>query len=248
MTLRWYCFGGFRVEEDGDERDLGAIRPRSRTLLRYLVATGGRAVHREEILGALWPGIPEPTAVNSLHVAVSTLRTFLEPGVARGASRYLTRSGSTYRLVIGAPELCDVTAFGAALRAGRHAAAVGRTAEASGLLRTALYHYAGDLLPEDRSAAWAAADRDRYRGQAAGAAGLLAELELGAGHPAGATAAARRALEIDDHDDAGWRLLIAAQQSAGDHAAAAHTRLRYERLLRSLDVAAAQSMLGERAA
>lgn len=248
MTLRWYCFGGFRVEEDGNERDLGAIRPRSRTLLRYLAATGGRAVHREEILGALWPGIPESTAVNSLHVAVSTLRTFLEPGVARGGSSYLPRQGSSYRLSVGAPELCDVTAFSAALRAGRQAATAGRTGEASGLLRTALYHYAGDLLPEDRPAAWAAADRDRYRAQAAGAAGLLAELELSAGHPVAATAAARRALEIDDHDDAGWRLLIAAQQRAGDHVAAARTRVRYERLLGSLDVAAAQSVLGVRAA
>ncbi|BCJ56016.1 hypothetical protein Asp14428_74910 [Actinoplanes sp. NBRC 14428] len=248
MTLRWYCFGGFRVEDDGAERDLGAIRPRSRTLLRYLAASGGRAVHREEILSALWPGVTESAAVNSLHVAVSTLRTFLEPGVARGGSRYLTRSGATYRLDTGAPELSDVTAFVAALRAGRHAAADGRIAEASGLLRTALFHYAGDLLPEDRPAAWATADRDRYRAQAVGAAGLLADLELGAGHPVAAAAAARRALEIDDHDDASWRLLITAQQRAGDHAAAALTRQRYERVLRSLDVATAQAMLRVQAA
>jgi DNA-binding SARP family transcriptional activator len=244
MTLRWYCFGGFRVEDDGQELDSGTIRPRSRALLRYLAAAGGRAVHREEILGALWPDLAGTTAVNSLHVAVSTLRTFLEPGVARGASRYIVRSGPTYRLAIGAPEDCDVTAFAAALRAGRHAAAGGRTAQATGQLRAALHHYTGDLLPEDGPAAWALADRDRYRAQATAAAGLLADLELEAGHPVAAAAAARRALELDDQDDTGWRLLIAAQQRAGDHAAAARTRLRYERVLRALDVPAAYAVLG----
>ncbi|WP_306204719.1 AfsR/SARP family transcriptional regulator [Actinoplanes sp. RD1] len=248
MTLRWYCFGGFRVEDDGRELDLGAVRPRSRALLRYLAAAGDRAVHREQIIDTLWPGLAESTAVNSLHVAVSTLRTFLEPGVARGASRYIVRNGETYRLAVGAPENSDVTAFTEAFRAGRRAAADGRTATATALLRTALQHHDGDLLPEDGPATWAVAERDRYRAQATTAAGLLAGLELDRGHPDAAATAARRALDLDDHNDAGWRLLIAAQQRAGDHAAAARSRLRYERVLHALDVPAAQAALDGRAA
>ncbi|WP_305783839.1 AfsR/SARP family transcriptional regulator [Symbioplanes lichenis] len=248
MTLRWYCFGGFRVEDDGHELDLAAVRPRSRALLRYLAAAGDRSVHREQIIDTLWPDLAESTAVNSLHVAVSTLRTFLEPGVARGASRYIVRSGESYRLAVGSPDQSDVTAFTENYRAGKRAAADGRTATATGLLRTALQHYDGDLLPEDGPATWVVAERDRYRAQATTAAGLLAGLELDRGRPAAAATAARRALELDGHDDAGWRLLIAAQQRAGDHAAAAHSRLRYDRVLRDLDVAAARAALTSRAA
>lgn len=234
MTLRWYCFGGFRVEDDGGDLNLGAIRPRSRTLLRYLAAAAGRPVHREQIIDALWPEMTGPAALNNFHVAVSTLRTFLEPGVARGASRHIVRNGATYRLATETADL-DVAAFARAHRAGRHAAATD-PAEAMRLLRAALHHYTDDLLPEDGPADWVVPARERYRGQAAEAAGLLADLELDAGRPVAAARAARRALDLDQHHDAGWRLLIAAQIRAGDQAAAARTRRQYEGVLHTLGV------------
>ncbi len=232
MTLRWYCFGGFRVEDDGRELDLGSIRPRSRTLLRYLAAAA-EPVHRERILDALWPEMAGASAVNNLHVAVSTLRTFLEPGVARGASRYIVRNGPTYRLVTG-PDL-DVAAFGKAYRAGRRAMAVDRV-DAIRAFQTALHHYTGDLLPGDGAADWVVTERGRHRAQAADAAGTLAELELEAGRPVAAARAARRALDIDDHHDAGWRLLVTAQVHVGDRAAAERSRREYEHVLRTLGV------------
>ncbi|WP_436523544.1 AfsR/SARP family transcriptional regulator [Actinoplanes sp. HUAS TT8] len=230
MTLRWFCFGGFRVANDRRELDLGSIRPRSRTLLRYLAAAAG-PVHREQIIDALWPEMATGTAVNSLHVAVSTLRTFLEPGIARGASQYIVRDGPTYRLVTGAH--LDVAAFGEAYRAGRRAA---DRAEAIRWFQAVLQIYTGDLLPEDGPADWVVPERSRYRTQAADAAAMLAELELEAGHPVAAARAARRALDLDDHHDAGWRLLIAAQVHGGDRAAAERTRRQYESMLRTLGV------------
>ncbi|GAA4923827.1 AfsR/SARP family transcriptional regulator [Actinoplanes utahensis] len=235
MTLHWYCFGGFRIEEDdGRGRDLGAIRPRSRTLLRYLAAAAGRPVHREQIIDALWPEMTGPAALNNFQVAVSTLRTFLEPGVARGASRHIVRDGATYRLETETADL-DVAAFAAAYRAGRQAATTD-PAEAIRQFRAALQLHADDLLPEDGPADWAVAARERYRAQAAEAAGMLADLELGAGRPVAAARAARRALDLDQHHDAGWRLLIAAQVRAGDQAAAARTRRQYESVLHTLGV------------
>ncbi|BCY05789.1 BTAD domain-containing putative transcriptional regulator [Actinoplanes sp. L3-i22] len=228
MTLRWFCFGGFRVEDDGRDLDLGAVRPRSRTLLRYLAAAAG-PVHREQIIDALWPEMATSTAVNSLHVAVSTLRTFLEPGVARGASRYIVRDGPTYRLVTESN--LDVTLFAEAYR-------VGRRAGDRAALQAALQCYTGDLLPEDGPADWVVPERARYRAQAADAAALLAELELETGRPVAAARAARRALDLDDHHDAGWRLLIAAQLRVGDRAAAERTRREYARVLDTLGVPA----------
>ncbi|GAA2219009.1 BTAD domain-containing putative transcriptional regulator [Micromonospora olivasterospora] len=235
--LRLRCFGGFRLEPDGVPVDWSGVRPRIRTLMRYLAAEAGQPVHRERITAALWPELPDRAAVNNLHVGVSTLRTFLEPGVARGASRFIVRDGSSYRLDVGAGGVCDVSAFEAALAAVRRARSTGEDAAAVAALRGALDHYTGDLLPEEGPAEWVLAGRDRHRTRATEAAVLLARLELNRGRARAAATAARRALELDGYHDYGWRLLVAAQRRAGDVAASQRSQQTYERMLRSLGVA-----------
>ncbi|KXK60164.1 hypothetical protein AWW66_20340 [Micromonospora rosaria] len=234
--LRLWCFGGFRLEVDGSPVDWSGVRPRVRTLLRYLAAHAGQPVHRERITAALWPELPDRSAVNNLHVGVSTLRTFLEPGVARGASRFIVRDGSSYRLEVGVGGGSDVAAFDAALAAARRARSTGDGPAAVRALRNALDEYAGDLLPEDGSAEWVLADRERHRSRATEAAVLLAGLELARGRSRVAITAARRALELDGYHDDGWRLLITAQRRAGDVAAARRSQQTYERVLCSLGV------------
>ncbi|WP_229403218.1 AfsR/SARP family transcriptional regulator [Micromonospora okii] len=234
--LRLRCFGGFRLERDGVRLDWSGVRPRVRTLMRYLAAEAGRPVHRERITAALWPELPDRAAVNSLHVGVSTLRTFLEPGVARGASRFIVRDGASYRLEVGAGGGCDVSAFEAELAAARRGASLGDDGAAVRALRGALDHYTGDLLPEDGPAEWVVADRERHRCRAAEAAVLLARLELAGGRDRAAATAARRALELDGYHDDAWRLLITAQRGAGDAAACRRSQQAYERVLRSLGV------------
>jgi DNA-binding SARP family transcriptional activator len=234
--LRLRCFGGFRLELDGAQVDWSGVRPRVRTLMRYLAAGAGQPVHRERITAALWPELPERAAVNNLHVGVSTLRTFLEPGVARGASRFIVRDGASYRLEVGVGGGCDVSAFEAALAAARRGASLGDDGAVARALRGALDHYTGDLLPEDGPAEWVVADRERHRCRAAEAAVLLARLELAGGRDRAAATAARRALELDGYHDDGWRLLIAAQRSVGDVAASRRSQQAYEHVLRSLGV------------
>ncbi|GAB3805339.1 hypothetical protein GCM10027605_31150 [Micromonospora zhanjiangensis] len=80
------------------------------------------------------------------------------------------------------------------------------------------------------------AERDILRRQAADAAARLASASLAGGgaraEPAGTMAA--RCVEIDPWHDAGWRLLIAAHERAGNVAAAEHARRRYADVLASL--------------
>ncbi|MGY3515816.1 AfsR/SARP family transcriptional regulator [Micromonospora sp. PTRAS2] len=230
------CFGGFRLELDGVPVAWSGVRPRVRALMRYLAAEAGRPVHRDRIMAALWPELPERAAVNNLHVSVSTLRTFLEPGVARGASRFVVRDGASYLLDPGPGGGSDVLAFEAALAVARHAGPTGDATAVTGALRGALDHYGGDLLPEDGTAEWVVADRERYRARATEAAALLARVELDRGRARAAVLAARRALELDGYHDDGWRLLVAAQRRAGDVAASRRSQQTYERVLRSLGV------------
>ncbi|MEQ4302951.1 BTAD domain-containing putative transcriptional regulator [Plantactinospora sp. B6F1] len=230
------CLGGFELKIPGRQLDWTTIRPRVRTLLRFLAAHGGRPVHREIILAALWPELPVRSGIRNLHVGVSTLRAFLEPGVRRGESTFVRRDGESYRLALPRATLCDVRSFDEAVATWRRTVGTGQRCVEAAALREALAQYAGDLLPEDGPAEWVVAERDRYRTLAAESAATLAALELEAGRLAAAVAAARRGLEIDGFRDDAWRVLAEAHQRSGDAAAAARTRSAYGRVLRALGV------------
>lgn len=241
--LRIRCFGGFEVRVGGGEPDWSRVRPRVRALARYLALHAGRPVHRERAVAALWPDLPERAAINNFQVAVSTLRTFLEPGAPRGASRFVPRQGASYRLAVGGDGSCDVAAFDLALKTAREAR-IHRRHEATAIaLRSALRHYQGELLPEDGTAEWIVPERARYRHRATEAAALLARIEFEAGRHRLAIAAARRAIDIDPFNDEGWRVLIGAQRRAGDVAAAGRSRHAYDQVLRALDAPAPALMV-----
>ncbi|WP_148086503.1 BTAD domain-containing putative transcriptional regulator [Micromonospora sp. HM5-17] len=230
------CFGGFHLEIPGRRLDWASVRPRVRALLRFLAAHGGRPVHREIILAALWPELPLRSGVRNLHVGVSMLRAFLEPGLRRGESRFVRRDGESYLLALPPSAYCDVRSFEEAVATWRRAVCTGDRAVAVAALRDALDQYGGDLLPEDGPAEWVVPERDRYRTLAAESAATLAALELEAGRLTAAVTAARRGLELDGFRDDAWRVLAEAQQRSGDTAAYARTRRAYARMLRTLGV------------
>ena len=65
-----------------------------------LALHAGRPVHRELLVDAMWPQLDSTAGTHNLHVAVSSLRSVLEPGVPRGASRLLPRDGDRYVLAL----------------------------------------------------------------------------------------------------------------------------------------------------
>lgn len=245
-----WCFGGFRLCVDGRALDWTSIRPRARSVARMLAMNAGRAVHRDTLVEALWPDMPPATATRNLHVALSSLRRFLEANLpADRSDPLLCRDGDAYLLALPPDGYCDVAVFRDALEEARRVRP-GRETDHLGALRAAVTSYGGDLLPEDGPAEWVVAERETLRRQAADAAALLAQAELdgtgiGTGPSAGAVAGggstaaraaglARRCVEIDPCHDLGWRLLIAAHRRAGNAAAAERARREYAQVLVSL--------------
>ncbi|TMF41820.1 MAG: transcriptional regulator, partial [Chloroflexi bacterium] len=98
LSLR--CFGGFSIAIKGRPVDLSAVKPRARAVLRLLAVHAGNPVHREVLQEAFWPDADAETGARNLHVAVSSLRSWLEPGVGRGGSSFLLREGDAYRLAL----------------------------------------------------------------------------------------------------------------------------------------------------
>ncbi|WUH92746.1 winged helix-turn-helix domain-containing protein [Streptomyces sp. NBC_00433] len=237
-TLHLRCFLRFEATFGDRELDWRSTRPRVRALARLLAVHAGQPVHRERLMAALWPDSPERTAARGLQVALSALRTFLEPGADRGRTRLLIRSGEAYMLALAPGGTCDVRRFEAAVTTGLRAAAHGAagTEQAADALDLALRLYTGELLPEDGPAEWVVPLREHYRSLAVRAAHTLAEVELARGRPAAAATAADAGLSVDPFQDAIWRLLITAHREAGDPAAAHQAAVRHARVLATLDV------------
>jgi DNA-binding SARP family transcriptional activator len=248
VPLEVRCFAGFEILTDGAEPDLGGVRPRARALLRLLALHAGHPVHREVIAEAMWPQLDLTAALHNLHVCVSGLRTALEPGVARGASRLIVRDGDRYLLALPGSSLSDLREFDAGTAAADVAYAGGDPEHAIEELELALAVYVGEVLPEDGPTEWVLPHREHYKARAAEAAARLGRLHLEQHRPDQAAAAARRSIDIDAFRDASWRLLIAAHQAAGNHAGAAGARRSYADVLASLGVAAtaATSVSGPR--
>lgn len=231
------CFGGFDILVNGAVPGLDAVRPRARALLRLLALHAGHPAHREVIAEAMWPRLDGAAALHNLHVCVSGLRTALEPGVARGASRLVVRDGDRYLLALPGGSVSDLRTFDDRTAAAESAYAAGDTEHAIADLVAALDLYVGEVLPEDGPTEWVLPHREHYQGRAAEVAAQLGRLHLEHRRPDEAAAAARRSIDIDPFRDASWRLLIAAHHGAGNLAGAEEARRSYADVLASLGVA-----------
>jgi len=237
-SLSIRCFGGFSIAIKGRPVDLTAVKPRARAVLRLLAIHAGNPVHREVLQAAFWPDADADTGARNLHVAMSTLRSWLEPGVGRGGSSFLIREADAYRLAIAADAEVDLVQFSRALAAARVARLRGETDAAVTNFEQALELYAGELLPEDGPAEWAIEPRERFRAEALEAAQGLAELLLKQGDPAAAANACSTGLWVDRLYDPLWKLLIQARERAGDPVAASRARREYARVLEELGLTA----------
>ena len=233
VTIR--CFGGFALEAGGEPVDLSPVKPRARKLLHVLAVHADRSVHREVLIEELWPGTDPEVGARNLHVALSSLRQLLQAEPCSGAIR-IAREGTGYRLVTEGVSQIDVVEFASQLDRGRRYLAARHVDEAIRAYSTALDLHIGDLLPEEGPDEWVLRDRESFRGAAVDAARTLAGLLLREGNPPAAARACERGLGIDRHRDSLWRALQQAHEAAGNRAAAADARRRYERILADLGV------------
>jgi DNA-binding SARP family transcriptional activator len=224
---------GFSLVVGGRAVDVAAVRPRARSTLRLLAVHCGDLVHREVLVGALWPDTEPGAALRSLQVAVSSLRTALD-AAARGYASLIARVGPSYGLVLpvgGYSDLRDVETRLGQARAARVRGDMEALREACA---AALAAYAGDLLPEEGFAEWVVPERHRLRLAAAGAAESLARCQQTDGDVPAAIETIWRCLHLDPYRDSAWRLLVDLHDQSGDRAAAQAARLRHRSVLAEL--------------
>jgi ATP/maltotriose-dependent transcriptional regulator MalT/DNA-binding SARP family transcriptional activator len=214
--------GGFAVIRDGSvlaESDWQSRK--ARDLLKILVARRGRAVPRDVLMEALWPNDDPGLLGNRLSVALSTLRTILDPEKNRGSESLIRADREGVSL--SSDLLVDVELFLREVSAGQALLAEGSAAEARARLEHAESLYAGDFLDENPYAEWSVSLREEARAAYIGAAHALAGDALAEGDCDAAVRNFLRVLDRDAHDETAHVGLVSALELAGRHGEARRT-------------------------
>lgn len=111
LSVDIQVLGPLRVTVDGAEQRVGGRR--ERLVLALLVAAGGRHLTAERLIDEVWGDGAPPSAAGSLQVAISRLRTALEPGRTTGSDPSVLVRGPAGYALVGAG--VDAVAFSAAV-------------------------------------------------------------------------------------------------------------------------------------
>ena len=229
---RVQLFGSFRLLVGDEDIDLKSLRPRVRSLVRFLALNSGKLVHREALLDALWPNAGFDSGRSNLHTAISAARQVLEP-----FSVTIEREADSYRLVTPPDTTWDTTEFQTALHSAHRARSTGDSARAYDDFARALALYADDLLTEEGPSEWIVAHRDRLRYEAVNAAIAAAEIALANDRHSDVIAACERAVVLDPCADRAWRLMTSAFERSGSRASAQRARQAYLDVQEKLGIA-----------
>jgi DNA-binding SARP family transcriptional activator/tetratricopeptide (TPR) repeat protein len=154
MRVEIDLLGGFAVRVDGRAVPAAEWRRRqAAALIKLLALTPRRALHREQVIDALWPDAGLDDAAPRLHKAAHYARRSL------GDPRALVLAGETVSLFPDADVAVDAETFERCAREAL-AAVDGPGAAAAAAVGDL---WAGDLLPEDPYEPWLEGPRDRLR-------------------------------------------------------------------------------------
>lgn len=153
-ALRIRLLGGFSVSIGTRTIEQNEWRSkRAASLLKLLGLSPSRSLHREQIMGTLWPDSSKKAAANSLREALHAARRTLDPVAG---TLYLASEGKSLVLHPSDRLWVDIVAFEEASETARHS-------RDPAAYRAALDLYTGDLLPIDRYEEWAEQRREELR-------------------------------------------------------------------------------------
>ena len=203
------------ITDDGT----GSVRMRSsRTiaLVAFLALHAGSPQARQRIAGLFWPDSTDAQALTNLRRELHNLRHVL---------------GDEPALVVTSRDLCwcdsetsrvDVRIFDIERKAALAAAAAGDSEGILAHAACAIAQYGGELLPgmyDD----WVHDARAELERQCVDLCDLLCATRARRGDLAGAVAAARRRIQLQPLEEAGYRTLMLLQADLGDRAGAVST-------------------------
>lgn len=224
--------GPFRVWRGLREVPASAwARDKALRLFQFLLAQRHRAVHREEIWEALWPGKEPQAAATALRVALNALHQALEPARPPGTLPfYVQRAGETLCFNPEASIQLDTDVFEQLIKEARKMNPVD-PAEALNLYRRALALYQGDFLEGCRYEDWVDLERERLLELYLTTALTVGEMLVAQEACEEAIALAHAILQRDPCCEEAYALLIRCYRQQGQRSLVLRT---YERCRRRL--------------
>jgi predicted ATPase/DNA-binding SARP family transcriptional activator len=210
--------GGFEVTVGNRLVAADAWRLRkAKTLVKLLVLADGHRMHREALVGVLWPARGAGSATNNLHQTLYVARRVL----AGASDALFCLRDDVVLLSVGALPWLDTEAFDAACRRARE------TRDPDDF-RIAAELYRGDLLPEDRFEGWAEGPREAFRERHLGLLVEYAEVMSERGEYTEVVDIAAAVVAVDPVHEGAYRTLMTALAASGRRyeALAAFDRLR----------------------
>jgi LuxR family maltose regulon positive regulatory protein len=126
-------------------------------VFRYLLTRADRMAHKDELAESIWPVSPPKDAAHRLHVAISTLRHYLDPA---SEESYLVLAAGWYR-INPAAELTDDAAIFEQNMTQANRLWNDRELDAAGRVYTrAIDSYSGDYCIADLDFSWASCERE----------------------------------------------------------------------------------------
>jgi predicted ATPase/DNA-binding SARP family transcriptional activator/DNA-binding CsgD family transcriptional regulator len=196
-----------------------AWQPMAKGLVLFLAFQPGYRCHRDKIIEAFWPEMPEEKGRNNLHQVVRKARKTFEATLGQpAASAYLRWPDDV--LILAAPEdiWVDVTEFQAACKTAQ------RTKDPRDY-EAALALYQGELLPHDGYSAWEDWVYMRRKDLRALYLNLLyelAQLYRARGEVALLIDALRKIVKVEEFPDAALRELLLLYARSGQRHHAIH--------------------------
>ena len=237
--VRVRSLGGFAVLRNG--RPVPATEWQSRKardLLKLLVARRGRPAPRDLLAEILWPDEDPGKLANRLSVALSIVRTALDPDRLFPPERFIAADKNAVALDLSSVSV-DVEEFLADADAGLDLERQGRVTEAHDLLVAAETTYAGDFLEEDLYEDWSIPLREEARSAYISVASALARAAVAARNHEAGIPHFLRLLERDPYDEGANLELVSALTSCGRHGEARHHYRAYVSRMTEIDVEAA---------
>jgi two-component SAPR family response regulator len=154
--LRLQLLGGFSAwVDDAQVAECEWKRRKVSRLVKLLALAPDHRLHRDQVIGLLWPALEARAAAQNLHHTLYRARRALEPTLERrGEPRFLRLHDDLVALAPSGELEIDLARFERAAR--RAFASPGDIA----LQREAVDRYGGELLPSDRFEDWAIDRRD----------------------------------------------------------------------------------------
>ena len=235
-AVRIQVLGGFSVVRQGQLVRLSDWQSkRARELLKMLIARRGHPVPRTVLIEALWPDDNADGLNNRLSVALTTIRSVLDPTHRFATEHFIKADKDAVGVNLDSMDV-DLERFLASAAEGLARLRETDASDALPILEAAEVAYGGEFLEENLYDDWATPVREEARATYSSVARALAQHAADRSEPDVAVRYLLRILEIDRFDEDANLLLVRALSAAGRHGEAHRHYLNYRRAMDELGV------------